>query len=114
MFPPYSLFMRVLFTSVDEQTAEQLSEEAAEGIRRALESVIAKNGGSKREVLLVLASPSPVKKRQGEYRYQVLIKLARTKNASDMIDAVYDYMAKKDPHGLSAIQINPNDMFGYK
>ena len=111
MFPPYSLFMRVLFTSVDEQTAEQLSEEAAEGIRRALESVIAKNGGSRREVLLVLASPSPVKKRQGEYRYQVLIKLARTKNASDMIDAVYDYMAKKDPHGLSAIQINPNDMF---
>lgn len=111
LFPPYSIFIRALFCSSDEQSLEMISQRYEEGVREVIEEALRTHGGDVRELLLALASPAPVKKRQGLFRYQVLIKTVRTKNTSAVINAVYDYTDAHRCAELAALEVNPTDMF---
>jgi primosomal protein N' (replication factor Y) len=76
LFPPFSLFVRALFTGLEEAPLRADGERFATGLEQA---VLAALGAEYAQELLILhASEAPIYKKQGVYRYQVLIKLLRT------------------------------------
>ena len=52
-----------------------------------------------------------MKRREGQYRYQVLAKLARTKHTAAAIRAAYAFHDAQRHVGMSDIEINPGNMF---
>ena len=111
LFPPYSAFIRVLICTEEERLAEELSEQYANGIREIVENTLKSRGAKSSEVLLIMASPAPVKRRQGIYRYQVLMRFARTRNTPALVEAIYDYALSNRREEISFPEINPMDMF---
>ena len=111
LFPPYSLFVRVLFMGDSEGELFIESERYAKGITEAITGTLDRQNENKGELLMVDAAPAPVKRKHNLYRYQVLLRFARTKNLPTIIKAIYAY--HKDNRGEFAMmpEINPNDMF---
>jgi len=111
LFPPYSLFVRTIFTGREEQTPEKQAERFAAGLRARLAEELAALGADEGEILMLAAAPAPVKKRQGMYRYQVLLKLVRTRRTAKLLAAVYDYADTHRGECFTALCVNPEDMF---
>ncbi len=44
------------------------------------------------------------------YRYQVLIKLLRTKRTADILHLIYDYESEHRNELFATLEINPQDM----
>ena len=91
--------------------AEELSEQYAYDIREVVENTLKSRGAKSSEVLLIMASPAPVKRRQGIYRYQELMRFARTRNTPALVDAIYGYALSNRREEISLPEINPTDMF---
>jgi primosomal protein N' (replication factor Y) len=111
LFPPFSLFARILFTGGDEDSLYHMSEAFADGLKRAVEDALTADGTNPRELLFLFAAPAPVRRRQGQYRYQVLLKLARTKHTAAALRAVYAYYDVRRTDEACGVEINPQDMF---
>ena len=111
LFPPFSLFARVLFAGEDEDALYHISESFAAGLREAVKDALVSAGADPRELLFLFASPAPLKRKQGQYRYQVLLKLARTKHTAAALAAIYAYYDERRPNEASGVEINPQDMF---
>lgn len=111
MFPPFSLFARILFTGADETPLIKASEKCADALREVIERALELDGGEARELLWLYASPAPIIRRQGLYRYQVLLKLARTKHTQAAINALYDYSQTNRSQYQTALEINPQNLF---
>ena len=111
LFPPYSLFVRAIFTGREEQTPEKQAERFAAGLRTRLAEELAALGADEGEILMLASAPAPVKKRQGMYRYQVLLKLVRTRHTAKLLAAVYDYADTHRNECFTALSVNPEDMF---
>ena len=47
----------------------------------------------------------------GQNRYQILVKLLRTKRLPQALHAVYDFETSHREDGFLKIEINPQDMF---
>ena len=111
-FPPFSLFARALFLGEDAALLSELSEECANKLRPLLKDTIQHNGGDPRELLMLYASPAPIARRQNLYRYQVLIKLARTKSTQTALDALYTFFQGyiRETYRIQ-IEINPQNLF---
>lgn len=108
LFPPYSLFLRVLFSGIDEAALSDVGESYARSLETEIRKVLGKDDS---ELLLLIASPAPIKKRLGMYRYQILMKLLRTKNTAAVIRTVYEYAALHRNEQFAMIEVNPQDMF---
>ena len=63
-----------------------------------------------KEILFISNGPAPIKRRENEYRYSVIIKLARTKHTSSAINALWKLADGFRVDGFRGIEINPNDM----
>lgn len=112
MFPPFALFVRLLFTGEDETALLKRAEACAEALRPLLRGAIEQAGGDARELLMLYASPAPVARRQGLFRFQVLVKLARTKSVQAALDALYAFMQAGDyAHIPCHMEINPLNLF---
>ncbi len=111
MFPPFSLFARILFLGEDAAALSALAEESAAALKPILSEAICQNGGDARELLMLYASPAPISRRQGLFRYQVLVKLARTKSTQFALDALYAYMQEHRNACRVHIEINPQNLF---
>ena len=108
LFPPYSMFVRFLFSGPDENALF----EAGERYGRNLESVLMEFLGEegKNDVLMLSCSPAPIQKKMNNYRYQVLIKLLRTKRTADVLHLIYDYESDHRNELFATLEINPQDM----
>ena len=111
LFPPYSLFARVVFTDSDENRAAEASDEFAKGIADAIKQAIVQDGGNENELSLIFSARAPVGRRQGLYRYQTLLKLLRTKHTSKAVLAIYKYYDENRGDVSAALEVNPSDMF---
>jgi primosomal protein N' (replication factor Y) len=110
LFPPYALFARVLFTGPDEDELRREADGVNEELVRVLRKAIQELGGEAIELLFSVSSPSPMKKRQGLFRHQILIKLLRTKNTSALITKLYALAEEnRTPHFI-ALEVNPGEM----
>ena len=110
LFPPFSLLVRILFTSADEHDAAVMADKFAEGVKREVEAAILENGGDARELLSIIAENAPIHRKQGVFRQQVVIKFARTKRLTVIINAIYEYHGKNRRNEMGAVEINPTDM----
>jgi primosomal protein N' (replication factor Y) len=108
LFPPFALFVRVLFQGLDEGILEKDGNTYAKGLEAA---VLLALGACKDELLYVSAGPAPIKKRQGVYRYQALLKLRRTRHTPSAIQAAYAYADQNRPATFAALEINPGDLY---
>jgi primosomal protein N' (replication factor Y) len=108
IFPPFSLFIRILFSSDDESTLATGVSAYAEQLKLALNETLGKDG--ERDILLYSASPAPIKRKQRAYRYQILIKLLRTARLSGAIQTIYTFAADHRDELFAMVEVNPQDM----
>ena len=108
IFPPFSLFIRILFSSDDEVSLATGVSAYAEQLRLALDETLGKDG--ERDILLYSASPAPIKRKQRAYRYQILIKLLRTARLSGAIQTIYTFAADHRDELFAMVEVNPQDM----
>ncbi|MBQ9832285.1 MAG: primosomal protein N', partial [Clostridia bacterium] len=110
MFPPFSLFVRILFVGDREDVLCAQSEKYMLAIEKEVKQALASNGANIGELMLMYASPAPIKRREGLYRYQVIMKLARTKHTAKALEAVYSYIEEHPAEHIASVEINPDDM----
>ena len=108
VFPPFSLFVRILFSSDDEAQLHSVVTTYAEQLKAALDDSLGTEGA--RDILLYSASPAPIKRKQRAYRYQILIKLLRTARLSDTIQTIYTFAADHRNELFAMVEVNPQDM----
>ena len=108
IFPPFSLFIRCLFSSDDEAQLSQSVSAYAAALKAVLDERLGKEG--ERDILLYSASPAPIKRKQRAYRYQILIKLLRTARLSDVIQTIYAFAADHRNELFAMVEVNPQDM----
>lgn len=109
LFPPFSVFVRALFVSRSETEAAEAAGRFALGVTDALLTELAKSS-SENELIFVMPGAAPIRKRDGEFRYAVIVKLARTAHTARAIEAVYAYAYEKPEECCRTIEVNPQDM----
>ena len=109
LFPPYSLFLRILFSGSDEAALTDAGERYGARLETEIRALLGTEGAQ--DLLLLVASPAPIRRKQGIYRYQVLIKLLRTKRTAAVIRLVYDFAAAHRNELFALLEVNPQDMF---
>lgn len=111
LFPPFSLFVRILFAGEDEDALYLMNEAFCSGLKQAVTEALTEAGANPQELLFIFASPAPVRKKQGWFRYQTLMKLARTKHTAAALRAIYSYYDAHRTNEACGVEINPQDMF---
>ena len=99
-FPPYSLICRVMVTSEDNQKAVEVLKEvyfAIDALRQKMPD----------EFIFFNKMHSPVKKIQGKFRYQVLMRLCGNK----ALESIYDIAVKNTSQDcLVYVEENPSNL----
>ena len=108
LFPPFSLFLRILFTGLDEEPLAAACNAYAALLETALRQQLGTEG--EHDLLLYCASSAPIRKKRGNYRYQILIKLLRTARTADVIRCVYAFAAEHRGELYAIVEVNPQDM----
>ena len=111
LFPPYGIFLRALFMGEEEAGLQVRAHAFAQGLRQAVEQAIQQAGGDPRAILFCGDGPAPIRRREGLYRYQALMKLARTAQAGAALKAAYAFASPQRGDGFGTLEINPSDMF---
>ena len=78
-------------------------------LERELLALLGEEGAQ--DLLLLVPSPAPIRKKQGAYRYQVLVKLLRTKRTAAAIRLIYAFAAAHRSELFAQLEVNPQDMF---
>ena len=110
LYPPFSLFIRVVFADRSEGTAEHACLDYAKELETSLRKVLGEDG--RQDLLLLVAAEAPIARISGYTRYQILIKLLRTKRLKDAIRTVTAFHdAHRDVCAEAQLEINPQEMF---
>lgn len=109
LYPPFSLFIRLLLSAEDEDALIERGKEYAKALEADLRAALKEEGQG--DLLLLLAAPAPIARIAGQSRYQILVKLLRTKRLPQALHAVYDFETAHREDGFLKIEINPQDMF---
>jgi len=107
LFPPFSLFVRALFTGNDEGSLQSDGVRFARGLEEAVRRAL---GAYEGELLYLSAGPAPIYKKQGVYRFAVLLKLLRTGHTATALAAVYAYTDEHRGERFATLEINPGDL----
>ena len=108
LFPPFSLFVRALFTGLEEDALKQDGVRYAKGLEEAVKEALS---GHEEELLFLSAAPAPIYKKQGVYRFAILVKLLRTPRTAAALKAIYEYTSAHRGERFASLEINPGDLF---
>ena len=108
LFPPFSMFVRLLFSGPDEEALFRTGEQYGRNLEAVLLEHLGEEG--KNDLLMLSCSPAPIQRKMNNYRYQVLIKLLRTKRTADILHLIYDYESEHRNELFATLEINPQDM----
>ncbi len=109
LYPPYSLFVRVLFSDADEDAVRDRCNAYARELETALRAMLGTAG--RNDLLLLSASPAPIARISGLYRYQIVLKLLRTARLSAMLETIYRFDRDAALEHPTMIEINPQEMY---
>ena len=99
-FPPYSLICRVMVTSQDDG-------EALETLRRVYSALEALRAEKPQEFIFLNRMHSPIKKIQGRYRYQALMRL----KSEELLAKIYDIAVEcSSDDALVYVEENPANL----
>ncbi len=110
LFPPYSLFVRILFASGDRAPLEQAADSFAQGLYQAVLNALKEQEADDRELLYMTCGDAPIKRKLGQYRMQIVLKLARTSHTSRVIETLYSYANDHRSEYFYSLELNPGDM----
>ena len=100
MFPPFALIVRVMVSSADDKAAL----EALRGVYGALQELYAQHP---EEFLFFNRMHAPIKRIQGKYRYQVLMRLV----SKSLLERIYDAAsAQTFRDALVWVEENPSNL----
>lgn len=108
LFPPFSLFVRILFSGADEAVLTDSAMRYAALLEEVLHLQLQPEGAC--DLLLYCASPAPIRRKQSMYRFQILMKLLRTARTADVIHRIYAFASEHRGELFSMVEINPQDM----
>ena len=110
LYPPFSLFLRVVFADRDDQTVRDACLAYAKQLEAALADTLGEDG--KNDLLLLVAAEAPIARISGYSRYQIVIKLLRTKRLRSAVQTITDF---HDLHRTicheAILEVNPQEMF---
>ena len=110
LYPPFSLFLRVVFSDTEEQKAAEACIAYAKSLEQELRKLLGEEG--KNDILLFVAAEAPVARISGLTRFQLLVTLLRTKRLPDAIRLVYEFQSKSSDLCQSVeLEVNPQDMY---
>lgn len=109
LFPPFAVFVRALFECREEKNAAEAAERFSKKADAVMNEALAKENAAS-EVLFNAYGPAPIRKREGLYRYAVVIKLARTKHTAEAIKALWQLGDASNEEGFRGVEVNPNDL----
>lgn len=102
-FPPYSVIVRVLVLSEDEDKAMQTARKGYDLLRKLKE-----NSGD--TIFRVQAMRAPIKRMRNKHRFQIVAWID-LKSENKVLPNIYNEVKKLDTRGVSAfIEINPTQM----
>ena len=109
LFPPFAVFIRAMFIGKDEEAAAKAADGFSNGVTNAILGTLSAFG-ARNELIFVVPGPAPIKRRNNEYRYSVIIKLARTANTAAAVNAIYKFGDDFDNEYYKGVEINPTEM----
>ena len=110
LYPPFSLFIRIVFADRDERTAERACLDCAKSLESELRAVLGEEG--RQDLLLLVAAEAPIARISGFSRYQILVKLLRTKRLRDAIGTTAAFHERhREDCAEVQMEINPQEMF---
>ena len=111
LFPPYALFVRALFMHTRQAPLIETEKSFAKGLEEAILSALSEQGADSRELLFMASGESPIKRIEGKYRRQTVLKLMRTKHTAKVVEAIYAYTNAHRSEHFYSLELNPGDMF---
>lgn len=108
LYPPFSVFLRVVLQGADEL---DLNTRGAAYAKMMEQVILSSLGVHSSDLLLVHASPAPIMRIAGMFRFQILFKLLRTSRLKNVLKAVYAFENENRGEYTEKIEINPVDMF---
>lgn len=109
LFPPFAVFARSMFIGPDEELASRASIRFAESVTLRLLEVY-RSLNAEKELLFVIPGAAPLKRRNNEFRYSVILKLVRTKHTAAAINALYAFSDEFNDPYYKGTEINPTEM----
>ena len=110
LYPPFSLFLRVVFADKNDQTAQDACLAYAKQLEAELLAALGEDG--RNDLLLLVAAEAPVARISGYSRYQIVIKLLRTKRLKNAVKTIHTF---HDLHRTDCqetiLEVNPQEMF---
>ena len=102
-YPPFSVILRILFTSTDEVLAKNTTKVYYDMVKEL-------NQKYKEQFIYLGVMKSPVGKIQNKYRFQILIRLKKPKSDS-IISEIYKMVDDNSTNGVSIfVEINPSSL----
>ena len=110
LYPPFSLFLRVVFADRSEQTVRDACLTYAKQLEAELRAVLGEEG--KNDLLLLVAAEAPIARISGFCRYQIVIKLLRTRRLKSALRTIASFHDLHRTDCREAIlEVNPQEMF---
>ena len=103
------LFVRLLFSGPGEEETGERSAAYASLLESELGSFLDEDG--KKDLLIFHYSPAPIKRKQGLFRFQILLKFLRSRRMPDILRFLYAFTEEHRSLFYPAMEINPQDMF---
>lgn len=110
LYPPFSVFVRIVFAGQSEEAVSEACISYSKAMELSLRQLLGEEG--KNDILLLVAGEAPIARISGMSRYQLLIKLLRTKRLPEAIRTIYDFHSSHS--GVCddvQLEINPQDMY---
>ncbi len=109
LFPPFTLFVRLLFSGPGEEETGERSAAYASLLESELGRFLDEDG--KKDLLIFHYSPAPIRRRQGLFRFQILLKFLRSRRMPEILRFLYAFTEEHRSLFCPAMEINPQDMF---
>ena len=104
LLPPYSVFFKIVFTGKNEKTVRAACHDYEDGLGAALSDL-------KKHLLLLDSGEAPIKKIQGNTRWQIIIKVLNDEKLAEFRKRLYIYSDKKNYKDCAfGMEINPQNM----
>lgn len=102
-FPPFTKIIRLLFTADNEELVKEI-------LKKCYNDIFELAKEYENDFVYYDAMKSPVGRIKNKFRYQILIRL-KQKNASEIINKIYDICDKHEHHKVSFfVEINPSSL----
>ena len=106
LYPPFTLFARLLVESEDAELAKQKCDE----LYQQVQDYLAVKPAQHKRVLIIRSDEAPIKMIRGKARYHVLLKLFEHPDTKPILDLLSELAARGDERCQVYYELNPSTL----